>query len=106
MFQVERRVIEKLRSGEALTPKEQTIHEQGLVSVLKKIHDDSTPPSSTPTAGCTISRTNKSSSDCAGPPPLSPWRGGEPMPNQPLARAVNVYNISQITRNDLEMGLE
>ncbi|MCB9949969.1 MAG: class I SAM-dependent DNA methyltransferase [Planctomycetaceae bacterium] len=33
-------VLEKLRSGEALTKKEQTIHEQGLVSVLKQIHDD------------------------------------------------------------------
>jgi len=33
-------VLEKLRSGEALTAKEQTIHEQGLVSVLKQIHDD------------------------------------------------------------------
>lgn len=33
-------VLEKLRSGERLTTKEQTIHEQGLVSVLKQIHDD------------------------------------------------------------------
>ncbi|MGB7344058.1 MAG: DNA methyltransferase [Pirellulaceae bacterium] len=33
-------VLEKLRSGEPLTAKEQTIHEQGLVSVLKQIHDD------------------------------------------------------------------
>ena len=33
-------VLEKLRSGESLTAKEQTIHEQGLVSVLKQIHDD------------------------------------------------------------------
>jgi len=33
-------VLEKLRSGEALTTKERTIHEQGLVSVLKQIHDD------------------------------------------------------------------
>ncbi len=33
-------VLEKLRSGEALTAKEQTIHTQGLVSVLKEIHDD------------------------------------------------------------------
>ena len=33
-------VLEKLRAGEALTDKEQTIHEQGLVSVLKQIHDD------------------------------------------------------------------
>ena len=33
-------VIEKLRSGEALTPKERVIHEQGLVSVLKRLHDD------------------------------------------------------------------
>ena len=33
-------VLEKLRSGEALTEKEKTIHEQGLVSVLKQIHDD------------------------------------------------------------------
>jgi hypothetical protein len=33
-------VLEKLRSGEALTAKERVIHEQGLVSVLKKIHDD------------------------------------------------------------------
>ena len=33
-------VLEKLRSGETLTDKEQTIHEQGLVSVLKQIHDE------------------------------------------------------------------
>jgi SAM-dependent methyltransferase len=33
-------VLEKLRSGEALTTKEQEIHEQGLVSVLKEIHDE------------------------------------------------------------------
>lgn len=33
-------VLEKLRSGDRLTAKEQTIHEQGLVSVLKQIHDD------------------------------------------------------------------
>ena len=33
-------VLEKLRSGEALTAKEKVIHEQGLVSVLKQIHDD------------------------------------------------------------------
>ncbi len=33
-------VLEKLRSGEALTDKEREIHEQGLVSVLKQIHDD------------------------------------------------------------------
>ena len=33
-------VLEKLRAGETLTDKEKTIHEQGLVSVLKQIHDD------------------------------------------------------------------
>jgi hypothetical protein len=33
-------VLEKLRSGEALTKKEKAIHEQGLVSVLKEIHDE------------------------------------------------------------------
>lgn len=33
-------VLEKLRSGEALTDKEKVLHEQGLVSVLKQIHDD------------------------------------------------------------------
>lgn len=33
-------VLEKLRSGEALTAKEKVIHEQGLVSVLKQIHDE------------------------------------------------------------------
>jgi hypothetical protein len=33
-------VLEKLRAGEALTPKEQTSHEQGLVSVLRGLHDD------------------------------------------------------------------
>ncbi len=31
--------LEKLRSGEALTAKEKVIHEQGLVSVLREIHD-------------------------------------------------------------------
>jgi hypothetical protein len=33
-------VLEKLRAGDTLTAKEKTIHEQGLVSVLKQIHDD------------------------------------------------------------------
>jgi len=33
-------VLEKLRSGEPLTAREKTIHEQGLVSVLKQIHDE------------------------------------------------------------------
>jgi hypothetical protein len=33
-------VLEKLRSGEELTAKERTIHEEGLVSVLRQLHDD------------------------------------------------------------------
>jgi hypothetical protein len=33
-------VLEKLRTGLALTEKEKDIHERGLVSVLKQIHDD------------------------------------------------------------------
>ncbi len=33
-------VLEKLRSGAALTEKEKAIHEKGLVSVLEQIHDD------------------------------------------------------------------
>lgn len=33
-------VLEKLRSGEPLTAKEKTIHEQGLVAVLRQLHDD------------------------------------------------------------------
>ncbi len=33
-------VLEKLRSEEALTAKEKVIHIQGLVSILKQIHDD------------------------------------------------------------------
>ncbi len=33
-------VLEKLRAGTALNAKEQAIHEQGLVSVLRQIHDD------------------------------------------------------------------
>ncbi|MFZ2852723.1 MAG: DNA methyltransferase [Rhodocyclaceae bacterium] len=33
-------VLEKLKSGEALSAKEKTIHEQGLVSVLKTLHDE------------------------------------------------------------------
>jgi len=33
-------VLVKLRSGEALTAKEKTIHEQGLVSVLMQLHDE------------------------------------------------------------------
>lgn len=33
-------VLEKLRSGEPLSAKEKVTHEQGLVSVLKQIHDD------------------------------------------------------------------
>lgn len=33
-------VLEKLRSGEPLTAKNKVIHEQGLVSVLKELHDD------------------------------------------------------------------
>lgn len=33
-------VLEKLRSGEPLTTKERTIHEHGLVSVLRQLHDE------------------------------------------------------------------
>ncbi len=33
-------VLEKLRTGAALTAKEKDIHEKGLVSVLRQIHDD------------------------------------------------------------------
>lgn len=33
-------VLEKLRSGDTLTPKERVIHDQGLVSVLRQMHDD------------------------------------------------------------------
>jgi hypothetical protein len=33
-------VLEKLRSGEELTNREKTIHEQGFVSVLRELHDD------------------------------------------------------------------
>lgn len=33
-------VLEKLRSEEPLTAKEKTTHEQGLVSVLRELHDD------------------------------------------------------------------
>jgi hypothetical protein len=33
-------VLEKLRSGEALTPKEKVVHEHGLVGVLKSLHDE------------------------------------------------------------------
>ena len=33
-------VLEKLRAGETLNVKDKVIHEQGVVSVLKQIHDD------------------------------------------------------------------
>jgi hypothetical protein len=33
-------VLEKLRSGETLTAKEKIIHQQGLVSVLRELHDE------------------------------------------------------------------
>ncbi len=33
-------VLDKLRSGEPLTAKERSIHEQGLVSVLRQLHDE------------------------------------------------------------------
>ncbi len=33
-------VLEKLRSGEVLTPKEQKTHEQGLVSILLQLHQE------------------------------------------------------------------
>jgi hypothetical protein len=33
-------VLEKLRQGEALSAKDKTIHEQGLVSVLRTLHDE------------------------------------------------------------------
>lgn len=32
-------VLEKLRASEPLTPRERTIHQQGLVSVLRQLHD-------------------------------------------------------------------
>ena len=33
-------VLEKLRAGEALNAKEKQIHDAGLVSVLRQLHDD------------------------------------------------------------------
>jgi hypothetical protein len=33
-------VLEKLRAGETLTAKERTLHEHGLVSVLRQLHDE------------------------------------------------------------------
>lgn len=33
-------ILEKLRTGEALTAKEKDIHEKGLVSILKQLHDE------------------------------------------------------------------
>lgn len=33
-------VLEKLRRGEPLSAKDKAVHEQGLVSVLRQIHDD------------------------------------------------------------------
>jgi len=33
-------ILEKLRTGEALTAKDKEIHDKGLVSFLKQIHDD------------------------------------------------------------------
>ena len=33
-------VLEKVRAGEPLTAKEKTVHEDGLVSILKQLHDD------------------------------------------------------------------
>ena len=33
-------VLDKLRSGEPLTAKERAVHEQGLVSVLRQLHDE------------------------------------------------------------------
>lgn len=33
-------VLEKLRAGEPLTDKEKLVHDKGLVSVLKQLHDD------------------------------------------------------------------
>ena len=33
-------VLEKLRAGEPLTAKDKTVHEQGLVSVLRQLHDE------------------------------------------------------------------
>lgn len=33
-------VLEKLRAGEPLTAKDKTIHDQGLVTLLKQIHDE------------------------------------------------------------------
>ena len=33
-------VLEKLRTGEVLNKKEQDIHQQGLITLLKELHDD------------------------------------------------------------------
>jgi|SRR5680860_299018 len=33
-------VLEKLRAGEELTDKEKAVHQQGLVSLLRELHDD------------------------------------------------------------------
>jgi hypothetical protein len=44
-------VLAKLKRGEPLTAKDKTLHEAGLVAVLRQLHDESMPPCSTPTAG-------------------------------------------------------
>ena len=50
-------VLEKLRRGEPLTPKEKFIHEQGLVSVLRRSATNATPRCRPPMAGTAWPRT-------------------------------------------------
>jgi hypothetical protein len=53
-------VLEKLRAGEPLSAKEQAIHEQGLVSVLREIHDE------LDAAGVSEPQRRQADGDCGG----------------------------------------
>ena len=73
-------VLEKLRSGETLNAKEKAIHEQGLVSVLRELHD-ALDEASRLTAGRT-SLPGWSAAPARQPPcPTSPKRRPKPRKN-------------------------
>ena len=73
-------VLEILRAGEVLTAKERAVHEQGLVSVLAKIHDQLDERCSTPTDGRTSRR--PLSANPAAPPPTATSPPNRPRPRR------------------------
>ena len=77
-------VLEKLRAGEPLTAKDKAVHEQGLVSVLRQLHDE-LDVAVCDAHGWPVTLTNQETG-VPGRPQHSACRGGSAGPH-PLAAA-------------------